>query len=63
MNVGEWFSERARHVASGSLGYGWQGVGALLGLALAREVVAILIGTSIIAAMVLGVFLLRLLLG
>ncbi len=52
------FTPAAQRVASGSLGYGYRGLGALLGIAVVRELLAAMIGTAIMAALMVAVGLL-----
>ncbi len=44
------FTIAAQRVASGSLGYGYRGLGALLGLLLARELAGAMVGLAMIIA-------------
>lgn len=58
MKIGDRFERSAARIAGGSLGYGWRGLSALLGVSLAKELTGALIGISIMAAMAGGMVLL-----
>ena len=56
--LAERLTQTARRVASGSLGYGFRGLAALLGLIAAKEMIAIVVGGAILVMLVAGVILL-----